>query len=134
MSLLRLDAMNPWRNIDWLFSPPQPDESWMPAFDTTETDSEYALVGDLPGLERKAIEIRVEDGVLTIRGERKRPEADDNTQTYRLERRHGRFARTFRLPENANPDEIKAKYENGVLDLRLAKHAPVDTSRLIPVK
>ena len=133
MTLLRPNAFNPWRDFDRIFAALDQGGGWVPSFDSKVTDAAYVLTGDLPGMEQKELEVRVEDGVLTVRGERKAPEAGDAVRWHRRERPRGKFARAFRLPEDVNEAEVKATYENGVLELTLPRQEPVDTSRLIPV-
>lgn len=133
MTLLRYNAWNPWRDFDRFLGTLHDERHWTPAFDVTETDDAYTLTGDLPGMLQKDIEVRVEDGILTVRGERKT--ADNAGQDFRrrVERRHGNFARTFHLPDNVNEEAVKAAYENGVLVLTLPKQEPIDTARVITV-
>ncbi len=133
MTLLHHNAFNPWRDIDRLFGSLHDDRQWTPAFDIKEADDAYTLAGDLPGLAQKDIEVRVEDSILTVRGERKSADDGDRNSYRRTERRHGKFARAFRLPDDVNEEEMKAAYENGVLVLTLPKQEPVDTARVIAV-
>ncbi len=134
MTMLHRTPFNPWRDLDRLLMPklPElPEHAWMPAFDIEETDDAYVLRGDVPGTAQKDIEVRFDDGILTVRGERTAPEAE--VRFRRSERSHGRFERRFRLPEEVDPEGMKASYLNGVLEITLSKREPVDTSRLIPV-
>ncbi len=133
MTLLHHNAFNPWRDFDRLLGARQLQGNWTPAFDITETDDAYKLTGDLPGMPQRDIEVRVEDGILTVRGERKGPENGNLDRHRRIERRHGKFTRAFRLPDDVNEDEVKAAYENGVLVLTLPRQEPVDTARVITV-
>ncbi len=133
MTLLRYNALNPWREFDRFLGTLQDEGHWTPEFDIAETDEAYTLTGDLPGMVQEDIEVRLEDGILTVRGERKG--ADNGRQNFyrRIERRHGKFARMFHLPDTVNDEGVKATYENGVLVLTLPKQEPVDTSRVITV-
>jgi len=94
--------------------------SWRPAFDVHETDKEYILTADLPGMDKKDVNITVSDGVLEVSGERKF-EKEENKDYYYREIRYGKFCRRFNLPEDANQEDIKAKFKNGVLTLNIAK-------------
>ena len=132
MRLLYNNAFDPWADMSRFFGPVRSESNWSPAFDIDETDTAFVLRGDIPGLTQKELEVRVEDSVLTVRGER-RPAADE-TRFNRRERPHGKFVRTFRLSEGIDDTEVKAAYENGVLELTLPKREPADTSRLIPVQ
>jgi len=97
------------------------DLDYIPKLDIKNTEKEFEVSLDLPGLEKKDIAVSVEDGVLTIKGERgheKREEKDGYTY---VERRMGRFERGVRLPENVNEADIKADYKDGVLKLHAVK-------------
>ena len=102
-------------------------ESWMPAVDVNETETEFLLSADIPGLDKKDVSIDIHDGVITIEGER----AIDNeksTDDYRIrERQLGSFNRSFRLPDNVNEVKVAAKFKNGVLKVTLPK-----TKEVIP--
>jgi HSP20 family protein len=91
---------------------------WIPAADVYEDEREYTLALDLPGINRQALDVSLDDGRLTIRGERpRRAEAG----TRRTERPHGRFVRTFSLPDAVDRQGITADYKDGVLLLHLPK-------------
>lgn len=132
MTLLSHNPFNPWREFAAGLARPQVAHRWVPSFDVQETDSAYVLRGDLPGMSQKDIEVRVDDGFLIVRGERT---AEENADTGRIrhERPVGKFARAYRLPEDANDSEVSASYANGVLELHVPKQELVDSSRLIPV-
>ena len=132
MTLLHHSPFNPWRNIDRFLGAPRTEPVWTPAFDISENDTGYVLRGDIPGVSQKDIEVRVEDGLLTVRGERKLQDASGSYG--RHERRHGKFVRRFRLADTVDTDGVKASYVDGVLELTLPKQEPEDTSRLIPVQ
>ena len=96
-------------------------QSCMPAVDVTETETEFLLSADMPGLDKKDVSIDIHDGVITIKGE----SAIDNeksTDDYRIrERQLGSFNRSFRLPDNVNEVKVAAKFKNGVLKITLPK-------------
>jgi HSP20 family protein len=95
--------------------------AWAPAVDIRETEHELVVNADLPGVDSKDLDIRVENNVLTIRGERKF-EAKMNEDNYlRVERAYGSFSRSFALANTVNPEGIKADYQNGVLTLAIPK-------------
>ena len=102
-------------------------KSWIPAVDVNETETEFLLSADIPGLDKKDVSIDIHDGVITIEGER----AIDNeksTDDYRIrERQLGSFNRSFRLPDNVNEVKVAAKFKNGVLKVTLPK-----TKEVIP--
>ena len=95
--------------------------TWAPAVDIYETENELVVKADLPDLQEKDIDVRVENNTLTIRGERKF-EKDVNEDNYlRVERSYGTFTRSFSLPNTVSSEGIRADYRNGVLTLRMAK-------------
>ncbi len=98
-----------------------PARDWMPAVDILEEDSRYVLFADLPGVERSDIDISLEEGVLTIKGER-RAESETQTDGYRRrERLRGSFLRRFTLPDTVNADSISATMKDGVLQIGIPK-------------
>ncbi len=106
-----------------------------PAVDVRETRDEVQVIAELPGISPDDVSVTVENGVLTISGE-KRQEADnaDDETSYRIfERRYGKFARSFTLPRTVNSDKIQARYENGVLHIALPKSEAAKPKK-IPVK
>ncbi len=131
MRLLQHNPFIPWADPVRFFEPPREDNGWVPEFDIRETDDAFVLQGDIPGLTQKDLEVRVEDGVLSVSGERPQPAAE--VRFSRRERPHGKFRRSFRLGDTVDDENVKASYEGGVLELTLPKREPVDTSRLIPV-
>jgi len=86
--------------------------------DLIENDNEYRIVAEIPGIDREDIALKVENGVLTISGERKHSSDDDKSLIW-SERFHGRFSRSFRLEESIDAGKISAEYKNGILEVRL---------------
>jgi HSP20 family protein len=78
---------------------------------------------EVPGVEQKDIDVRLENNTLTIRGERKFEKEEKEENFHRIERRYGSFVRSFTLPNSVNPEEVSAEYDNGVLKVRLGKRA-----------
>ena len=103
---------------------------WSPAVDVEESENEIAFAVELPGFENKEIEISVEDGYLVLKGERKFEEK--SSKYHRVERRYGKFLRSFQLPDTVNEEKISASLKNGVLRLTLPKREEVKP-RQIPV-
>jgi HSP20 family protein len=95
--------------------------TWAPAVDIYETEKEIVLKADLPGVSEKDVDIRVENNILTLRGERRFENEVKQDAYHRVERVYGTFARTFTLPNTLNPESIKASYENGVLLISMPK-------------
>ncbi len=94
---------------------------WVPAVDIRETDEGYILKVDLPGMKKEDIQVDISDNTLTIKGERKIESEAKKEDYVRIERIYGAFSRSFALPPNVDASKIKAKYENGVLELVLPK-------------
>ncbi|HEX9637486.1 MAG TPA: Hsp20/alpha crystallin family protein [Acidobacteriota bacterium] len=98
-----------------------PARSWSPAVDVIEEQDHYELQAELPGMSEKDFEVKVEDGMLSIHGERKFEKESKNGGVRRLERSYGSFTRSFGLPDNIDRDHIEAHYDKGVLKLVLPK-------------
>ena len=95
--------------------------TWAPAVDIYETPNELVVKADLPDVNEKDIDVRVENNLLTIRGERKFEKSVSEENFLRVERTYGSFSRSFSLPSTLNADAIGAEYKNGVLTVRLPK-------------
>ncbi len=95
--------------------------TWAPAVDIYETEKEIVLKADLPGVKSEDVDIRVENNVLTLRGERKFEKEVKEDNYHRVERTYGAFARTFTLPNTVNSDSIGATFDNGVLHVNIPK-------------
>ena len=95
--------------------------SWLPAVDITENDDNFTLLADIPGVDPEDIEVSMDNGMLTVKGERKTEEKTEKDNYRRVERQYGMFYRRFTLPDTANADKIEAKSENGVLKVTIAK-------------
>jgi len=134
MSIVRL---NPWREFDDLFTHvsaarlQRSDAAWTPVADILETADDYQIELDIPAVAAEAINIALDDGVLTVSGERS-VEDSESAKHLRKERSRGRFSRSFHLPENVDEDSITAASKNGVLSLVIAKKAK-DTPRRIEI-
>ncbi len=98
---------------------------WAPRVDVEEFDDRLEITAEIPGMEKDNINIEVQEGILTIRGERKF-ENDKKEKNYHIcERRYGTFARSFALPENVKEEDVEAEYKDGVLKLTVPKTEPV---------
>lgn len=102
---------------------PEAPRAWVPAVDVYERDEQLVFEAELPGLKPEEVEIEVEKGVLTLRGERNAERKSDDEGTFRLERSWGRFERSFRLTDAVDPDTAKADMEHGVLTVSFDKRA-----------
>jgi HSP20 family protein len=97
--------------------------TWAPAVDIYETENELVLKADIPDVNEKDLDVRVENNMLTIRGERKFEQKMKEDNYLRVERTYGSFSRSFSLPNTVNTESIKADYKNGVLTVELPKQS-----------
>ena len=95
--------------------------TFYPAVDIKEGDKEIALKAELPGMKKEDVHIDVNDGAITLRGERKFEKEDKKENYHRIERSYGSFHRSFTLPSTVDVENIKAKYKDGVLEVTLPK-------------
>jgi len=103
-----------------LFAEPN-GRPWVPPVDIKETENELIVKADVPGLEMKDIDVKLENGTLTLRGERKFEATKEEGGWHRVERSYGTFERVFTLPDSVNPEGVKADYKNGTLTITLPK-------------
>ena len=94
---------------------------WMPVVDIAEDDKEYLITAELPEVKKDDVKVTVENGVLTITGERKFEKEENNKKWHRVERSYGSFARTFALPDNGDAAKVNAEFKDGMLKVRIAK-------------
>lgn len=125
MSLSNYDPLASLRAVENAFSrmltEPQTNRPWAPSVDIYETENELVVKADLPDVEAKDIDVRVENQTLTIAGERKFEAATNNKGYHRIERSYGNFVRSFSVPSSFDTDKINAAYKNGVLTVSLTK-------------
>jgi len=95
--------------------------NWVPSVDIYENEHELVLTAEVPGIEEKDIEIKVEDNTLTVKGERKMESETQEENYHRIERSYGSFFRSFSLPNYVDHDKIKAENTNGVLKITMPK-------------
>lgn len=94
---------------------------WLPLVDVAEDDKEYTLTADLPDVKREDLHVKLQNGSISLTGERRR-ETEEKKRTYhRIERTYGKFERSFTLPENTTPEGIKAEFKGGILRVHLPK-------------
>jgi HSP20 family protein len=94
---------------------------WTPTVDISESEAEYAIKAELPEVKKEDVKVTVEDGVLTIQGDRKQEKEEKGKKYHRIERSYGRFVRSFTLPDTVDESKVKAEYTDGVLHLHLPK-------------
>jgi HSP20 family protein len=125
MSLSHFDPLANLRLFEDAFSrvlnEPQANRPWAPSVDIYETENELVLKADLPDVESKDIDVRVENQTLTIAGQRKFERQDSVKGYHRLERSYGNFVRSFAVPNTFDTDHIGASFKNGVLSVTLPK-------------
>ncbi|HEX9155817.1 MAG TPA: Hsp20/alpha crystallin family protein [Nitrospira sp.] len=98
---------------------------WMPTVDISETDAEYLIKAELPEVKKEDVKVTVEEGVLTLQGERRQEKEEKGKKYHRVERSYGSFVRSFTLPESVDEAGVKAEYKDGVLSLHLPKSEKV---------
>lgn len=94
---------------------------WTPSVDISETDGEYQIKAEIPDVKKEDVKVTLEDGVLTLQGERKYEKEEKGKKFHRIERSYGSFVRTFSLPDVINEEKVKAEFKDGVLNLHLPK-------------
>jgi HSP20 family protein len=106
---------------------------WAPMVDISETNDEYLVKAEIPEVKKEEVKVRVENGVLTIEGERKQEKEEKGKKFHRVERYYGTFLRTFSVPENVDEKKVVAEFKDGVLNVHLPK-AEMAKPKAIEVK
>lgn len=134
MAIVRYDPWNMLdqfrKDIDRVFAAPAGEtegsdvvtSDWAPAVDVKEEDKQFVIIADIPGVDPNDIEVHMENGVLSIRGERESEKKEEREGYKRIERSRGSFYRRFSLPDTADADKISAKSKHGVLEITIPKH------------
>ncbi len=107
--------------LNRFFTEPASSRPWSPAVDISETENELVLKADLPEIKLEDLDIQLENGTLTLKGERKFEKSDKDRGYHRIERSYGSFVRAFSLPEYADAEKVAADYKNGVLTVTVPK-------------
>jgi HSP20 family protein len=108
---------------------------WAPSADISETDKEYLIRAELPAVKREDVKVTVDDGMITIEGERKQLKEDKNEKMHRIESFHGHFTRSFSLPESVDENAIRCESKDGVLTVHIPKaQAPKTQPKQIKVE
>jgi HSP20 family protein len=97
------------------------DGDWVPFLDVSETSTEVIVKAEIPGMESKDIDVSLEGGTLTIKGERKQEHEEKDENFHRIERSYGSFYRSLRLPAEVDSENVKATYKKGILRISLPK-------------
>jgi HSP20 family protein len=138
---MRVIKWEPFRDVDDMFDrffaetmrrlprqgaqSPQVSE-WAPLADVSETEDEFLIKAELPEVRKEDVSITVQDGVLTLAGERKQEQREDQEKAHRIERCYGAFARRFALPENADQQGISAESRDGLIVIHIPKQRVVE--------
>jgi HSP20 family protein len=138
---MRVIKWEPFRDVDDMFDrfvaetvrrwpregvAAQATREWAPAADVSETNGEYIIKAELPEVRKEDVSITVQDGVLTLTGERRQEKRDDQEKLHRIERCYGAFARRFALPDNADEQAIKAESRDGVIVIHIPKQRVIE--------
>ena len=106
---------------------------WVPPVDISETDQEFQIKAELPGIKKQDIKVTLEGGILTLQGERPEEQEEKGRRIHRVERSYGRFVRSFTLPDVVDETKVNAEIKDGILSLRLHK-SPEAVPKAIEVK
>ena len=126
-----LDSVSSW--FDDMFTEPIFSHSGSPAVDVKETDSEYLMEVELPGLTEKDVDVKLDNNLLTISSSKEEKTEEKKNGYIMRERRSSRFARSFVLPEGIDKEKISAEFKNGILNLSFPK-TPAAKPKMIEVK
>jgi HSP20 family protein len=132
MTLIKWDALREIENLldrynrpsQWL---PQRGQEllstgeWCPSVDISETEQEFLIKAELPGLQKEDVKVNMKDNVLTLQGSRKQESETKGHHYHRIERSYGNFLRSFTLPENIDTNKLKANFNNGILEIKIPK-------------
>jgi len=100
---------------------------WCPRVDISEKDSSYTIRAELPGVKREDVKVTLQNGVLTLEGQRRHEEEEHGRRFHRIERSYGSFVRSFTLPEAVDADHLSAHFHEGMLDIELPRIAQPET-------
>lgn len=106
---------------------------WAPLVDIEETDKEFLIKAELPAVKKEDVKVGLEDGVLTIQGERRQEKEEKDRKVHRVERSYGKFLRSFTVPRDVDDKKVMAEFKDGILLVHVPK-AEVAKPRLIEVK
>lgn len=98
-----------------------PLNDWIPTTDISETDTAYLIKAEIPGVNKEDVKVTLQDGMLTIKGERRQEKEEKDKKFHRIERSYGSFLRSFRMPDDADESAVKAEFKDGMLNVTLAK-------------
>lgn len=127
--------LNNGRSLRTLFNEPESwlSGEWMPSMDIEETEKQFVVTADIPGVDIKDVQVSMENGVLCVKGERKSEHEEKKKNYHVKEVSYGSFERRFSLPDTADADKVQAKSKNGVLTISVDKK-PAAKAKLITIK
>jgi HSP20 family protein len=96
---------------------------WAPSVDISETDSAYLIKGAIPGVKKEDVKVTIQDGMITIQGERKQEKEEKGKKFHRVECSYGNFMRSFQVPDDADENKVKAEFKDGMINVTLLKSA-----------
>jgi len=99
------------------------EADWTPKVDISESDTQYLIKAEIPGVKKEDVKVSVEDGMISIRGERRQEKEEKDKKFHRIERSYGSFLRSFRLPDDADESAVKAEFKDGLLNVSVDKSA-----------
>ena len=102
----------------------------VPHFDISETEKEYVISGEIPGIDVKDLNVTLTNGIITIKGEKKNESEKKEKNYHRIERHYGSFERSFRVPDNVKTDKLNANYKDGILELSLPKDEIIEVKKI----
>jgi HSP20 family protein len=124
-----------WMGTSGQQSWPTTDSSmWAPAIEVRQKDGELIVRADLPGLDQKDVQVEIENDALVLSGERREESEDNSDGRYHSECRYGSFYRTIPLPSGTNPDDVKAEFKSGVLEVKVKVPKEQESRRSIPIQ
>jgi HSP20 family protein len=103
---------------------------WTPSADISETNKSYLIKAEIPGINKEDVKVTLQDGMLTIQGERKMEKEEKDKKFHRIERSYGSFMRSFRVPDDADASAVKAEFKDGMLNVTLNKSAKAKTKAI----
>ena len=148
----QITRWNPWKELDqmqsrlnslWNWEPlglqAGKEEAltiseWMPRVDIAEDEREFLIKAELPDMKKEDVKVAVEDGVLTITGERKQEKEEKGKKFHRIESEYGTFLRTFALPVAVQADKVAADFKDGVLKVHLPKDIKAEARKAVEIK
>ena len=123
-------GLTPWHHRELLA-----ERDWCPRVDIGEADGTFIIKAEIPGVKKEDVKVSLQNGVLTLQGERSDEESEHGLHFHRIERFHGSFSRSFTLPPSVDPNQLKAAFSNGILTISLAKLAGSESvAQQVPVE